>query len=181
MKKSVVVVHYHEIALKGNKFKSKRSSINYFTRHFDFDFLPFKAQYKNDCLGLYERWKDGRKSVSSEPVFRGMLEDSYSSLRIILEDFAGLGAVGRIVKVNRTIKAFTIGYELSPEMFCVLFEVADLSVKGLAQFIFREFCREIGCDYINIMDDLGAENLEKVKLSYRPVRTVPSYVIIKNK
>jgi hypothetical protein len=60
-------------------------------------------------------------------------------------------------------------YEINKDTFCILYEITDLSVKGLAQFIFKEFATELtGYKYINIMDDSGLENLKKVKLSYQP-------------
>jgi hypothetical protein len=65
---------------------------------------------------------------------------------------------------------------LNHDTFCILYEITDLSVKGLAQFIFREFSRELkGYRYLNIMDDSGLENLKQVKLSYKPVRLIPSF------
>jgi len=42
----------------------------------------------------------------------------------------------------------------------------------------REFSRELGgYKYINIMDDSGLKNLKRVKLSYKPVRLVPSFTL----
>jgi hypothetical protein len=107
-----------------------------------------------------------------------MLLDTGISLEILLKDYPKLNIIGRIVKIGGRIKAFTFGFALNKDTFCILYEITDLSVKGLAQFIFRQFCRQMeGYKYINIMDDSGLENLRKVKLSYRPVGLVPSFVI----
>jgi hypothetical protein len=58
-----------------------------------------------------------------------------------------------------------------------LYEITDLSIKGLAQFIFRAFAEELkNYRYLNIMDDSGLANLKKVKLSYHPERLVPAYI-----
>ena len=61
----------------------------------------------------------------------------------------------------------------------MLFEITDLSTKGLAQFIYREFCKELMDTYrwINAMDDSGLENLKRVKNAYHPTRLIPSYNI----
>jgi uncharacterized protein len=62
--------------------------------------------------------------------------------------------------------------------FCILYEITDLGIKGLAQFIFRRFSQELkGYKYINIMDDSGLENLRKTKLAYKPTRLIPAYIV----
>ena len=59
----------------------------------------------------------------------------------------------------------------------VLFEVADLKLKGISQYIFRELAKEMNYKYINIMDDSGLDNLKRVKLSYRPYRMIENFVV----
>ncbi|MCM8780616.1 MAG: hypothetical protein NC908_01655 [Candidatus Omnitrophica bacterium] len=79
------------------------------------------------------------------------------------------------------IKAFTFGFGLSPDTFCILYEITDLSIKGLAQFIFRQFVCELKkYRYINIMDDSGLDNLKQVKFSYHPRRLIPAYIATKS-
>jgi len=161
--------------LQGDKFKSKRACYNYFVKHYDFEYLPFSLKYGDDCLKLYNRWMRERKNA--DPIYQGMLADSKRCLGTGLPDYKGLDLVGRIVKVDNKIKGFTFGYKLNSNTFCILYEITDLSIKGLAQFIFREFCRELkDYKYINIMDDSGLENLKKVKLSYRPLKLIPAYI-----
>ncbi|MFA5351191.1 MAG: phosphatidylglycerol lysyltransferase domain-containing protein, partial [Candidatus Omnitrophota bacterium] len=84
---------------------------------------------------------------------------------------------GITVKVDENIKGFTFGYKLNNDTFCILYEVTDLSIKGLAQFIFCKFSGGLkNYNYINIMDDSGLDNLRKVKLSYKPERLITAYV-----
>lgn len=164
--------------LKGNKFKSKRASYNYFIKHYKFSILPFNLRDKGACLKLYHSWMEKRRALNQDVVYQGMLKDSLSCLEVLLKDYRQLGIVGRIVKVGGKIKAFTFGFRLNREIFCILYEITDLSVKGLAQFIFRQFCAQLAqYKYINIMDDSGLENLRKVKLSYHPARFIPAYII----
>ncbi len=164
--------------LSGNRFKSKRASCNYFMKNHSFEYGPFSLRYKGECLNLYDRWMKQRQAQRNDFLYRGMLKDSRVCLKEALDRFSDLDLTGRIVTVNNEIKGFTFGYELNRETFCVLYEIADLAVKGLAQFIFREFSRELGgYKYINIMDDSGLRNLKKVKLSYKPVRLVPSFTL----
>lgn len=165
------------VELKGNNFKPKRASYNYFVKHYRYEYLPYQLKYRNDCLKLYKRWMKERKINNQDKVYQGMLEDGFKCLEITLSNYAKLGFVGQVVKVKGKLAAFTFGFKLNQETFCISHEVADLKYKGIAQFIFREFCVELkDYKYINIMDDSGLENLKRVKLSYHPLRVIPAYI-----
>jgi len=164
--------------LKGNRFKSKRACVNYFIKHYQFEYLFFDLKYGKACLKLYDCWMAQRKCASQDNIYQGMLEDSRICLKILIHDYQNLNITGRVVLIDKEIKGFTFGFKLNKDTFCILYEVTDLSVKGLSQFIFRQFCAELkGYKYINIMDDSGLENLKKVKLSYHPVKLTPAYII----
>lgn len=162
--------------LRGDRFKTKRKSANYFVKHYRFQYLPFSPEYKNGCLTLYDLWEKNRKREYSDSIYQAMLEDNRAALETMLGACRSLDCAGRIVKLDGGIKGFTFGFKLNDDVFCVLYEITDLAVKGLAQFIFREFCRELKYRFINMMDDSGLENLRRVKLSYRP-ESCPSYII----
>jgi len=118
-----------------------------------------------------------RASNNSDRLYQGMMQDSLKSFRVLLDNFTKLNYVGRVVLVAKELRAFTFGYRINKDNFCILYEITDLTVKGLAQFIFREFCSELkDYAYINIMDDSGLESLKKVKMSYHPARLVPAYI-----
>jgi hypothetical protein len=164
--------------LQGNPYKAKRACVNYFTKHYAYEMLDYADEYREDCLALYQQWAAQRRESSDDPVYCGMLEDSFVTLQTVLDDYAQLDCCGKVVKVEGEVRAFTFGYRLSPDTMCVLFEITDLTVKGLAQFIFREFSAELSAyRYINAMDTLGMENLDAVKLSYRPVRLAQAYQV----
>ncbi len=163
--------------LRGNQFKSKRSCLNYFIKHYDFEYLPFSLKDAEGCLDLYNIWKEEREKRVKDPVYRGMIGDTLICLKVALKDYRNLGLTGRVVKIDKEIKAFTFGFKLSLDTFCILYEITDLSIKGLSQFIFRQFSSELkGYNYINVMDDSGLENLKAVKLSYRPIKLIPAYI-----
>lgn len=164
--------------LEGNKFKSKRACFNYFTKHNKFEYLPFSLRFRNSCIKLYNRWQLQRKARNEDPLYRGMLDDSKTCLKALLSDYQDLDILGRVIKIGKDLKAFTFGVKLNPQTFCILYEITDLYIKGLAQFIFRSFCCELkDYRYINIMDDTGLPNLKKVKLSYHPTRLIPAYIV----
>lgn len=163
--------------LRGDKFKSKRACLNYFLKHYQYEYLPFSPSNGKACLDLFNCWKQGRMVNNQDPVYQGMLEDSKISLKAFLSGFRYFDVTGRVVKIGGQVKAFTFGFKISCDTFCVLYEITDLSVKGLAQFIFWKFSSELkDYKYINIMDDSGLENLKRVKLSYQPVKLAAAYI-----
>lgn len=164
--------------LKGDRYKAKRACVNYFTRNYQHEVSPYLRKYRQDCLELYGAWASQKKYSSSETLYQGMLQDSFRALKILLGSYEKLDMRGLVVRVDGKIKAFTFGYALNPQIFCILYEITDLRIKGLAQFIFREFCLHLkGYRYINVMDDSGLPNLKQVKLSYHPERLARSYII----
>jgi len=166
------------IELKGNAFKSKRSCFNYFLRNYVSEYRPYSSADKISCLQLHELWSKERAASTNDDLYRMMLGDSYQALKVSLSNYNHLKFIARVVTISGELKAFTLGYRLSSGVFCVLFEIADLSIKGLAQFIFRQFSLEAQATaYINIMDDSGLENLRRVKLSYRPARLIHPYIV----
>jgi len=166
------------VGLKGDAFKSQRWALNYFIKHYSFEYLPFRNKDKKSCFLLYNDWVKQRQSNARDSLYAAMLEDNLFTQKIALRDYLQLGLSGRVIKVNGKISAYTLGYQLNPDTFCILSETTDLNIKGISQYIFREFSRELTWyKYINIMDDLGLENLAKVKLSYRPIRLITAYNI----
>jgi len=164
--------------LRGNRFKSKRSSLNYFKEHYQYEYFAYFAAHKKACFKLYADWMRSRQAASHDPVYRGMLQDCTGCLKLLLNNYSRLGVTGRLVEIAGEIKAFTFGYALNKQVFCILYEITDLSIKGLAQFIFWQFCAELkNYRYINAMDDSGLENLKKVKLSYKPAKVVGNYIV----
>lgn len=167
-------------SLRGGSFKSKRANCNYFEKHYRFRFSRYEPAMKDSVIRLYDRWMEARRQIHHEAMYRLMLGDGRLCLEVLLDDYAGLECDGGVVYVADEIRGFTFGFPVNSAMWCVLYEVADLSVKGLAQFIFREFCRRAaGFSEINAMDDSELANLRRVKLSYHPSRVVSGYAAVR--
>jgi hypothetical protein len=164
------------VRLRGNPFKSKRASCNYFSSHYDFTYAPYTSQDKDACIALYQGWQKSRRAHNADSVYQGMLQDSFSCLKVLLGAYDALDYKGAVVRVGQEVKAFTLGFPINASTFCIVYEVGDLAIKGISQYIFRSFCEELsGYKYINIMDDSGLHNLKKVKLSYHPVKSSAAY------
>jgi ribosomal protein S18 acetylase RimI-like enzyme len=78
-----------------------------------------------------------------------------------------------------SLKAFTFGEFLGPNQSSITIEKTDLAVKGLAQFIFSDFCRQYWAHVplVNVGDDWGLETLAWTKQSYRPVKMLRKFVL----
>ena len=175
---------YETIALaglRGDRYKQQRHAYNACIAQYPTATLhPYCTDDRDECLALYDRWREARSEKYDDPIYNAMLDDSQSAHRVGVSEAEALGLVGRVVRINGEIKGYTFGYPLNTDTFCVLFEIADLNIKGLAQFIYREFCKELKDTYkwVNAMDDSGLENLKRVKRSYHPCRLLPSYNLL---
>lgn len=168
-------------ALTGNPYKSKRSAYNHFVKNHSFQYLPYEDAMREDCAALYRDWAQSRRPVyANNAVSLQMLEENAGVHQLALRHYKYLGLTGRVVTIDGKIMAYTFGYPLNTETFCVLFEIADLSFNGLGVFIFREFCRDAELapyKFINVMDDFELRNIQRAKSSFHPAVLLPSYTV----
>ena len=78
-----------------------------------------------------------------------------------------------------SLRGFTLGQALGRDQSVIAIEKTDLNVRGLAQFIFSEFCAACWADrpFVNVGDDWGLETLAWTKMSYRPARLLQKYEV----
>ncbi len=168
------------VALAGDPYKSQRAACNRFEREQRYSFEPYRDEDREACLALFLEWSAQKQAAGLEDAGRHMLVDSEAAHREALTVHRDLDLVGRVVRVDGRIRAYTFGYRRSPSVLCVLLEVADRTIPGLAPFFFREFCREAaagGSELINTMDDSGLLSLAHAKRIYHPIRLIPSYIV----
>ncbi len=171
------------VHLKANAYKSQRAAYNRFSRAHRFRVAPYRILDRDGCLALFHRWINQKEEIvvpqvgASAEISRLMLKEAGSAHRVVLQEFRELGLTGRVVWVDGSIKAYAFGYPRSREVFCILMEVADRSISGLAQYLFREFCREIQeYPFVNTMTDLGLPSVARTKHAYRPMQMIPNYI-----
>lgn len=169
--------------LAGDRYKSQRAACNRFVRDHGGNrhrYEPYQETDREACLSLYRTWAAQQEARNLDAVARHMLTDSGSAHQEALSHHRALGLIGRVVRIDGEIRAYTFGFERSPSVFCILLEVADRGIQGLAQYLFREFCREAvgrGYEFINTMDDSGLPSLARSKNAYHPFRLVPNYIV----
>lgn len=162
--------------LRGGVFKKKRASAHSFEKSYSFAYRPYRTSDERECRLLFQLWLKERKQKTPDGIYQRLLDDSFTAFKTALKHYEILGFQGRVITVCERIKAITIGYPIDEKSFVVAFEVCDLSLGGIAQFIFRAFCRELAYPDINIMDDSGLPNLRRVKISYRPYMTKKNFI-----
>jgi len=183
-KKGYKYVYYKKdiAGLRGSPYKSQRHSYNHFVNTNRAAFVPYHEAMIDDCLALFDLWSKRKKEKCDDQISLQMIDENRMVLEHVLIHFEPLGLIGRVVKIDDTIKAFTFGYEGNDVTFCILFEITDLDVKGLSTFTFRQMCQDPALDhyaFINCMDDLGPNSVKQTKLHFKPRILWPTYTITK--
>lgn len=166
--------------LSGNAYKAKRHDINHLHKSCQPHYQCYGHEHLTQCLDLYGCWAANRRGHSRDMVYQAMLEDGAQAHALILQHYKSLGLEGRVVLLDGKVCAYSFGYRLNTDTFCVLLEVTDLTVPGLGSFIFQQFCVDPiwqGFEWVNAMDDFGLPNVARAKQSYHPVKLIPSYTI----
>ncbi len=161
------------INLQGNAYKTKRSEINQFRRaHPDHHMEALGPQHWEGIRELINTWLRNRlQYLSGEAIadFFYTVEQERLAIERALEHYDTLGLQGLCLIIDGKLEGFTFGDRITPDVGNVLVEKTNFAIPGSAQYLFREFAKTFtGCTYINVGDDLGLENLRRVKMSYRP-------------
>lgn len=174
------------IELKGDSYKSKRNETNKFKKvypNYKVEILDIE-KHKTDITTLFNKWVKDRTTYMPKEDVDVFLDGIYFerfAIKRLLNDYNNLDVVGMVLYIDDEIKGFTVGEKINDTTSSVLIEKTDFEVLGCAQFIFREFTKHLekvyGSVYINVGDDMGFENLKKVKMSYRPEKLIPKYTI----
>lgn len=174
------------IDLKGNSYHTKRNEINKFKKAYpNFHTESLDPQvHSRPIMELFHKWVGDRirymPKEETELFLEGIYQEQHAIKRM-LANYSELNLIGIVLYIDDEIKGFTVGERINAETSSVIIEKTDFETLGCAQFIFREFSKVLkeayGSVYINVGDDMGFENLKKVKMSYRPEKLIPKYTI----
>jgi hypothetical protein len=161
------------IQLKGNAYKTKRSEINQFRRTYpDHRMETLGPQHWEGIRELINTWLKNRiQYMTGEAIadFFYTVEQERQAVERALQHYDTLGLQGLCLFINDRLEGFTFGERITPDVANVLVEKTNFAIPGSAQYLFREFAKTFtDCTFINVGDDLGLENLRRVKMSYRP-------------
>jgi hypothetical protein len=174
------------INLNGNSYHTKRTEINKFRKSYP-DYVVEEldsTKHKEEILYLFNKWVADRikymPGEEAENFLEGIHQERYA-VKQMLKYYNALSLIGLVIYINGELKGFTVGERINANTATVIIEKTDFEILGCAQFIFREFSKNLkehyDVTYINVGDDMGFENLRKVKMSYRPYKLVPKYTI----
>jgi ribosomal protein S18 acetylase RimI-like enzyme len=198
------------IDLAGGDLASKRQARNRFVRLYPHRVEVYDpAKHLDACLGLLADWRSHQDAHhTAEPTTNSVKRQKETiATELALRSADALGLRGLVVYVEgleagsqssegaassatsslisnhsplTSLRGFTLGEPLGGDQSSIVIEKTDLAAKGLAQFIFSEFCRRDWADrpFCNVGDDWGLESLAWTKQSYRPVRLLQKYSLV---
>ncbi len=161
------------IDLKGNSYKTKRNEINQFRRaHPNHELAPFNKTHREAARALVNAWMQQRLQTIPDGSFEDFvynIEMERKAIQRAIALYDELKLEGLSLFIDGRLEGFTFGERLNRDVANVLIEKTNFNIQGAAQYLFREFSKVfVECTYINVGDDLGFENLRRVKMSYRP-------------
>ena len=166
-------------ALAGDRYKSQRALCNRFEREQSFEKDSYQVSDRQDCRALLGDWSQQKQAEGLESFGVMLLADAAPAHEVIWSQASALRVTGRVVRTHGRLCAYTFGYWMTSATFCVLLEVTDRTLPGLAQYLFRETCRTAvaeGAEYMNAMDDAGLPGLRASKQAYHPAMLIPNFV-----
>jgi hypothetical protein len=142
------------------------------------------TKHKDEIMYLFNKWVADRikymPKEEAELFLEGIHQERHA-IKQMIKHYEELSLIGLVIYINGELKGFTVGERINSDTATVIIEKTDFEILGCAQFIFREFSKMLKevyeVAYINVGDDMGFENLRKVKMSYRPFKLVPKYTI----
>lgn len=185
------------IDLAGGDLASKRQLKNRFQRNYLHRFESYDpARHEEPCLRLLGLWKAQQDAHHTSDSATNRLKRHKESLacELAIRNARTLKLRGAVVyaathsdrgtaETDLVLSGFTFGEALGPDQSSIIIEKTDLNVRGLAQFIFSEFCRACWADrpLVNAGDDWGIKSLAWTKNSYRPVRLLAKHALRLNR
>jgi hypothetical protein len=165
--------------LAGDRYKSQRALCNRIERDGGVRIDPYHPRDRAECRHVLEAWTGQKRAHGSDPYNECLLEDARSAHEVAWSHATELNLIGSVVRKQNRVCGYTFGYWLDKKTYCVLLEVADRTIPGLAQYLFRDTCRNalsMGAEYINTLDDSGLIGLRESKEAYHPIARSQSFI-----
>ncbi len=176
------------IDLAGGDLASKRQLKSRFLRNYQHRVETYDpARHEAPCMELLALWKqhqDDHHAAETIGAIKRHKETRACEMAMLYTH--ALRLRGMVVWVRPagcaetepwSLRGLTFGEELGEQQSSIIIEKTDLNVRGLAQFIFSEFCGQHWSHrpMVNAGDDWGLETLAWTKMSYRPVGLLQKY------
>lgn len=165
--------------LKGSKYSKKRNLIYQFEKNFVetglTEVLVINKTNAADILSISQTWKDQKEAQELMDI----MECEFKAIDKAVKNWEEFELFGVSVYIDKKIAGFALGSFLNSKTADLNFEKARKDIKGLYQFLDREFAKSIPSEFsfINKESDMGIPGLAKAKSSYHPVKKLKSYIL----
>ncbi len=146
----------------GKKMHKKKNLLNQFLNNYEPLLVPLTDEVLEDAKSILELWQHTSPQEIAASDYHQCME--------ALEKRDELGLTGAMAFADGKPAGFLLGEPLNDETFTIHFAKADISFKGIYQFLFSRFANDF-CphfEFMNLEQDMGNEGLRKTKVSYRP-------------
>lgn len=158
------------VHLTGNKYQAKRNLIHQFKNNYDFNYCEITPSLIPLVREMEIKWFLEHKEIEAE----------HKAILRLLDSFEHLNTFGGMLTIKNEIVAFSFAEYLTDEMLVVHVEKACKKVKGAYQMINQQFLEHLSpVLFVNREEDLGIENLAKIKHSYHPIRLEKKFILVR--
>ncbi len=151
---------------QGRHLSKKRNLVKQFKELYSSEVCPFEKN--EDAEAVLTAW-------------RAHVEEDFDleSCREAIKLREILSLEGKIYYVEGRPAGFMLGEALREDIFVLHFAKADITYKGIYQFMYQEFASGLlgRFLYINMEQDLGLASLRQAKHSYEPCKVAPKYIL----
>ncbi len=162
--------------LKGKKLHKKKNLVSQFRRNYPgYKVEVFKYEHIKSCLDLADKWSSDQSDVPDEGK-----ELELKVMERALNNCDLIGLEGLLIFHGGKLIAFSLFSVQRDDMATVHFEKFDYDYKGSSQAINHETALYLKnrLKYLNREQDVGLEGLRKAKMSYEPLKLIPTYQLI---
>ena len=166
-------------ALAGDRYKSQRAMCNRAERIGTLTAEPYSLRDRKACRALFHEWERQKRTEGLDEYAALLIEDALPAHEVAWSLDSVLRLDGSVLRIDGQVRAYTFGYWLNEKTWCVLLEVADRTIPGLAQYLFRQTSRKAlsdGAEFVNTMDDSGLVGLRLSKEAYHPFMKIHNFI-----
>jgi hypothetical protein len=146
--------------LQSKKLHSKRNHYNYFSSTYDARLTPITDGCVPECQKMIAEIIEDRSASPNAEL---------SVTNVILKNRDALGLKGGVLHADNHPIGVILGEGRGNDAIIHIAK-ADVNYRGSSVALFKLFLDEnfTGCQYINLMDDMGMEGLRRAKTAWRP-------------
>ncbi len=160
--------------LHGDRFQPKRNFIHQFERNYIYEYRQITPDLIPKIVEAEIAWFNEHPSPSGGMLFE------HEGILNALKDYSALQTYGGALIVENRVIAYSIAEYLSKEMLVVHLEKCLKEFKGGYAMINQQMLKHLKeVPFINREEDLGLDNLTKVKASYHPIRLEKKFLLTK--